>query len=207
MRRRCGASRTRPTRRDLAHRAPTMARPRSSWCAWIAEPCGFPVARPGRLAVVYGRPLLANDPGPACAACSGRDWSRRLPERGALARRAWYADSPRQALCARRRGQLWCDAFDAECERERDQLRAQLRQVEVPAANVDLDRAGELLSDSCCLWTHAGVSDARCRDFPQPVDRQLRTRGERTVAFVPCRKYLPLLAAAPRDSEGRGERI
>ena len=84
---------------------------------------------------------------------------------------------------------------------------AQLRQVEVPAANVDLDRAGELLSDSCCLWTHAGVSDARCRDFPQRVDRQLRTRGERTVAFVPCRKYLPLLAAAPHDCEGRGERI
>ena len=207
MRRRCGASRTRPTRRDLAHRAPTMARPRSSWCAWIAEPCGFPVPRPGRLAVVYGRPLLANDPSPACAACSGRDWSRRLPERGALARRAWYADSPRQALCALRRGQLWCDAFDAEYERERDQLRAQLRQVEVPAANVDLDRAGELLSDSCCLWTHAGVSDARCRDFPQRVDRQMRTRGERTVAFVPCRKYLPLLAAAPHDCEGRGERI
>ena len=112
-----------------------------------------------------------------------------------------------RALHALRRQHLWGDVSDAEYKQERDQIRAHLRRVDIPVANVDLNRAGQLLSDFHGLWTHAGVTDRQRRDLARQVFRQVRIRGDRIVAVTPRREYMPLFAAALRVCGGRGERI
>ncbi|MFC1944660.1 hypothetical protein ACFLX5_04120 [Chloroflexota bacterium] len=102
-----------------------------------------------------------------------------------------------RALINLRKQHLWSDITDEEYQKEKQELKRQLKALmlaSVPVHLPNLERAAQLLADIPTLWKHPRVTDEQREAFVREMFQQVRVRGKDLAAIEPNPTYQPLFA-------------